>query len=571
MYLRSVLIVRKTHLKLVLSQGQIIIDMKSRVAGTNDPGYPGIPGVAGKNGEGGCGEYVDKCSAVGSGAGFSTKCVSKTSCSGKYKGKDCEPNKDGKNGTVGKVSEMNEEPLLHHSVSVYNVIPATSVHQDFLLKYAIALMNQETIDESQEILTFLTKFNSATSVTANKLLSTMNKNGQIESDRKPTPRKSFSKLEEKISRRISRGKKVESALGKLGKLFSFTDMVYEIFDTMLEVTEDELQETRNDLFDAQNNVAESYQSLEKMETRLLYINKLINDDIELLVNYINLQIHSLEMAAARQKRCAIVGSVLAFVPVVGGGIRGSASKAIEAAFYAEIENKLGELECEQLTIFDFLEQFTYKFSLLGEDVSKLRTPEDFKNFEPNALKEFFSGDLRDIIQGEDFYIDTTCLLGLVEVKNKPPDFGLSLPSLSDFIPGFEFAESITALTEAGVAITKCAVADDPGTCYLKECKTIIHGINVLFDSGLSCQLLNFEQLQEWVETVENWLKKLSEKYEDMRQWFEDTFGILGLIADFVTVIMDFVNQLLEIMRLDIFDGHRFDNMLEVFQGKFYLY
>ena len=465
---------------------------------------------------------------------------------------------------------MNDQPLLEQNVSVNNIISATSLHQDFLLKYAIALMNQETIDESQEILTFLTKFNSATSVTAKKLLNTMNKNGQIESDRKPTPRESFNEMKEKISRRISRGKKIESALGKLGTMFNFTDMVYEIFDTMLEVTQDELQETRNDLHDSQNLVAESYQSLEKMETQLLYTNKQINDDLELLVNYINLQIHSQEMAAKRQKRCAIVGSVLAFIPVVGGGLRGSASKAMEAAFYSEIANKLGDLECEKLTIFDFLEQFTYKFSLLGEDVSKLRTPEDFKNFEPNALKEFFSGDLREIIQDDDFYIDTSCLLGLVEVKNKPPDFGLSLPKIRDFIPGFEFAESIAALTEASLAIAKCALDDDPGVCYLKECETIIHGINVLFDSGLSCQLLSFEQLEEWVNTVRKWLEKLSEKYENMRQWFEDTFGILGLIADFVTVIMDFVNQLLEIMRLDIFDGHRFETMLDVFQGELHL-
>ena len=541
--------------------------MKSIVADQSSPGVPGKPGIAGGQGRGGCGEYVDNCSAVGNGAGAKTQCISKSSCAARYRGKDCELNENGRNGTIGQISEMSTVPSLQQNVSTQFLIPATSVHQDFLLKYAIALMNQETIDESQEILTFLTKFKTATGATAKKLLKTMNKNGQIDSDRKPTPRESFEKLGNKISKRIHRGQRVETVLAKLGKLFNFTDMVYEIFDTMLEVVEDELQETRNDLHDSQNSVAESYQSLQKMETQLLYTNRMINDDIELLVHLINLQIHSLEMAAARQKRCAIVGSVLAFVPVVGGGLRGSASKAIEAAFYSEIESKLGDLECEQLTIFDFLEQFTYKFSLLGEDVSKLRTPEDFKNFEPNALKEFFSGDLREIIRGDDFYIDTSCLLGLVEVKNKPPDFGLSLPSLSSLIPGFEFAESITALTEAGVAIGKCAVADDPGTCYLKECKTIIHGINVLFDSGLSCQLLNFEQLEEWVNTIETWFKKLSDKYEDMRQWFEDTFGILGLIADFVTIIMDFVNQLLEIMRLDIFDGHRFDNMLDVFQGQ----
>ena len=104
-------------------------------------------------------------------------------------------------------------------------------------------------------------------------------------------------------------------------------------------------------------------------------------------------------------------------------------------------------ECEDLPLLNFLIEFAGKFCQLGTDFALLRTPEDFQNFERTTLKEFFSGELLEILSSPDFYESFDCLLGLVEMPPpKPPKLGVpGLPGLTDWIPDLEGAEIIAKL------------------------------------------------------------------------------------------------------------------------------
>ena len=68
-----------------------------------------------------------------------------------------------------------------------------------LMKYAVYLANQETIDESQEILVFLTKFQGQTGSLAKKMLDQMGKTGQLEAATRPIDKLSFNQLIKKTS------------------------------------------------------------------------------------------------------------------------------------------------------------------------------------------------------------------------------------------------------------------------------------------------------------------------------------------------------------------------------------
>ena len=190
----------------------------------------------------------------------------------------------------------------------------------------------------------------------------MNKNGEIDVDRKPIATQSFTKIQKRLDRRVRRGKRVEQALNTLGELFEFTTMFYQMMDIILEVVEEELYDIQQEIYEANNDVAESYESLQRKQRALEMTHYDLNYDLDLLVHYINLQINSLERAADRQKRCSVVGSVMSFIPGVGGGVRGAAAKGAEAALYSTISSKLDELECENLSILDFLTEFVYKFA-----------------------------------------------------------------------------------------------------------------------------------------------------------------------------------------------------------------
>ena len=83
---------------------------------------------------------------------------------------------------------------------------------------------------------------------------------------------------------------------------------------------------------------------------------------------------------------------------------------------------MSDQNCEELKFFDFLIEFSGAFAQLGTDIALLRTKEDFQNFDFGGLKRFKNADVFTMLQDEGFYIDASCLLGLVEIQPAPPKF-----------------------------------------------------------------------------------------------------------------------------------------------------
>ena len=188
----------------------------------------------------------------------------------------------------------------------------------------------------------------------------------------------------------------------------------------------------------------------------------------------------------------------------------------ETTFYSHVASKLHDIQCEDLKILSFLEEFIYNFALLGEDISRLRTLDDFKNFDRKTLREFFSGDLLDIIQSERFYEDAACLLGLVAVNNSPPNFHLGLPSLPEIFPSLKVFETIKLVNESIITILDCAESDEEGNCYIDNCDTIMDGINSLLHSGIDCKIIDMVQFVQFVMELVEFLKELPEAIQKIQ-------------------------------------------------------
>ena len=67
--------------------------------------------------------------------------------------------------------------------------------------------------------------------------------------------------------------------------------------------------------------------------------------------------------------------------------------ATESAIHSTIAHKLNGMECEDIPLFNFLAEFAARYSVLGTEVSLLRTIDDFKNFDRKTSKE--SGNKSD--------------------------------------------------------------------------------------------------------------------------------------------------------------------------------
>ena len=183
------------------------------------------------------------------------------------------------------------------------------------------------------------------------------------------------------------------------------------------------------------------------------------------------------------------------------------------------------------------------------------------------MKEFFSGDLLEILRSEDFYVDTSCLLGLVEVPNNPPNFGL-MPSLDNMFPSAKYGKAIDAITGMSQALATCSKADDKGKCYVNNCSKIIKGINYLVDTGLDCKLLSMDQLDEWIKTIDNYKNKLNNMLGGVQNAFEELKQILGQVQGLVDEIVYFINTLQNLLDLDIFSNENFSNIGELFLGNY---
>ena len=156
--------------------------------------------------------------------------------------------------------------------------------------------------------------------------------------------------------------------------------------------------------------------------------------IENLIELINAQINELtreqEQKEKKNALCA-VGSL--FIP--GVPFTKSIKKGANAAINGMAADWLSDQTCEELKFFDFLLEFAGAFAQLGTDIALLRTKEDFENFDFGGLKRFMDADVFEMLSDGDFYVDTSCLLGLVEVDTSPPMFDNLGKGLADLIKG----------------------------------------------------------------------------------------------------------------------------------------
>ena len=245
------------------------------------PGEPGKGKTGGKQGLGGCGEHA-KCNRVGNGHGFKTNCVSSVQCSGSftpegstanisYKGAACKPNKDGINGVRGGIPNLSPN-YDKNSITIANdhIVDASPVFLDYLLKYAIILTNEETMNEAQEILIFLQRYHGGIGRSASQLLDRMGKNGDFYSHTKRIPRQMYPELSNKTEKLIQRGVRLENALNVLGELFEFKFFVYEILDLMLEESEAYMNDLQADEEQLLKDLSNSFQALQEKWSKFSY-------------------------------------------------------------------------------------------------------------------------------------------------------------------------------------------------------------------------------------------------------------------------------------------------------------
>ena len=219
-------------------------EIKHAVGSHGIPGNKGKGKTGGKQGLGGCGESA-KCDAVGGGHGLKTTCRSSVRCDGWYRGNNCPTNSNGKDGVNGiNPSFSANYDKTSITIDSAHKVDASPVFLDYLLKYAIILANEETMNESQEILIFLTKYQGGIGQSASQLLDRMGKNGDFDSFTKPIPKKSYTELTKKSERLIKRGQRIENALNKMGELFEFKAFVYDILDLILEESDAYMHDLR---------------------------------------------------------------------------------------------------------------------------------------------------------------------------------------------------------------------------------------------------------------------------------------------------------------------------------------
>ena len=386
-------------------------EFKHEVGSYGRPGNRGVGKKGGRQGLGGCGEYRECRDET---ILHHTKCESWSQCDGEfcngsfmscvidpslwipYRGASCPPNTNGKDGISGKHPSFSANyDKTNIIVDSTHKVNASPVFLDYLLKYAIILANEETINESQEILVFLTKYPGGIGQSANQLLDRMGKNGDFSSYTKPIPQKPYSDLTKKTERLIRRGQRIENILNKCGELFEFKTFVYDILDLILEETEAYMHDLRLDEDEILEGLSQSFKSLQDYEYMLNITTADMHNKIDLLCVRVNQQIQSIQIAEKQQAMMSGLGAIAGvFMPWTW--FSGSSMKAAtEAAIHGEIASKLSDAECEDLELLNFLAEFAARYSVLGTEVALLRTIDDFKNFDRKTLKEFFqSGELR---------------------------------------------------------------------------------------------------------------------------------------------------------------------------------
>ena len=225
----------------------------------------------GKMGKGGCGERAS-CSTTGHGHGTRTSCRSYVECEGKYKGNDCAHNWSGKNGKSGMNPSYDSSAGQTLIVIDNNhMVDASNMFLDYLLKYAIVLANEQTINESQEILIFLSRYKCKTGRTATQLLIRMGKHGQFESFTRPISTKSYNDLTMKTDNIIQRGIRIENFLNRFGEMFEFKKFILEASDFLINETNGYMHDLRIEEDLLLENLADTFKSLQIQELKKGFI------------------------------------------------------------------------------------------------------------------------------------------------------------------------------------------------------------------------------------------------------------------------------------------------------------
>ena len=165
------------------------------------------------------------------------------------------------------------------------------------------------------------------------------------------------------------------------------------------------------------------------------------------------------------------------------------------------------VDCEDLKILRFMNEFIYDFSMLGDDVASLRSPEDSKNFEAKTLKEFFSEDgLLGYMETEEFWIDIECFIGLVPTRPvRPPIFNKQNHRPAQNINKILLIKWVSERIKAGQSsltkVLECIKKSEFTTkakCLEDHCQMIAQGINIMLennDFSVTCDAFDFRYLK----------------------------------------------------------------------------
>ena len=115
------------------------------------------------------------------------------------------------------------------------------------------------MNESQEILVFLTRYPGGIGITAGQLLDRLGKNGDFETFTKPVSQTSYYELSQKTERLLRRGQRIETILNKFGEMFELKAFIYDTVDLMIEESNAYLEDLRIAEYTVLNDLSKSFQ------------------------------------------------------------------------------------------------------------------------------------------------------------------------------------------------------------------------------------------------------------------------------------------------------------------------
>ena len=281
-----------------------------------------------------------------------------------------------------------------------------------LLKYGLGLQTSEKNLEAKHIYIFLLKFDGKIKTTAQRLLASMSNNGSMQPLVPRVNALDFNQLYQLLERKVEIGIRLENLLNRLGQKFTFEFMLAEISYDILELAEEMHSTITEDKEHLANELSNSFAELRKREQSLNVTRFEMEYTMNDLVFYINSQIDMLERHAHQEKVKSIITGILCGF-ATGPGIPAYGPFMQQASYLGQIEKYLQEANCEELKFFNLLLEFADTFGQLGNDIAQIRTKEDLKDFDFGVIKTFIDADIFAVLQSDDFYVDSACLLGMI--------------------------------------------------------------------------------------------------------------------------------------------------------------